>query len=175
MTNKLIFEPNDWHSCKTTNWESCKNGVNCYSYALNNSKYYWAVPGHGYAHTEGKIYFDHFDLRFQDDSLENFRKKIIDGAVSDGLIPITQPVEKDGYYLSALYFPTHIHDFHWFRKDSDGFWSHKNGYKEPSRLDDEGIPIHDIQKANHKNYPLFGGLFHVPNEGIYIDECFMRQ
>jgi len=166
------YTPKKWHACKASDW-TCENGVNCYAYALNNPKYYWAVPGFGFAHAKTQIYFDAFKKKFGALSTAEFRKCLIRGAKHDGLIPVFTPKAKKGYTLTALFFPRGQHDFHWYRQDDDGTWSHKVGYKKPTNTDEKGEIIRDPEKADRGEYKLFGGYFLVPDSGIRLEENFL--
>jgi hypothetical protein len=172
MTNDLNFEPEKWHACKKDNWQECTEGVNCYSYILNRPDYYWSVPGMGFAHASGQKYIDSFKSHFKDFSLEDFRKSLIEGAMRDGLILLKEPTEKDGYYLVTLFFPKNNQDFHWYRKDSDGSWSHKDGWEPARNKDDDGNLTYDPQTAALPLYPVLGGFFLVPWSGVALKQNF---
>jgi hypothetical protein len=117
MPTKITFEPANWHSCGEADWKTCKENANCYSYILNNPSYKWSVPGLGFSNDSAEKYIEKFNAYFKNVSHEDFRQKIIKGATEDGLVPITEPVEMEGYYLAALFFPANDYDFHWYRKD----------------------------------------------------------
>jgi hypothetical protein len=62
-------------------------------------------------------------------------------------------------------------DYHFYRQDPDGYWSHKPGAQPVTRLDAEGVPIIDPMTANRNyksthnkelNYTLFCDFFCVP-------------
>ena len=165
------FEPKKWHACQPDDWK-CTNGVNCYSYILDNPKYFWAVPGIGFAHTETRKYFDSFNTLFQDTPIPEFQNKIKEGAKKDGLIPVETQKDQAGFTLAALFFPKNEHDFHWYRKDSDGTWSHKNGYQAVRNTDESGEIITDPKKADRGEYEAFGGYFLVPSTGVKLSETF---
>jgi len=56
--------------------------------------------------------------------------------------------------------------YHFYRQDSDGSWSHKDGPKEPTQLDASNKKIYDPESANrnytHANYSDFCGYLCVP-------------
>lgn len=163
------FQPSQWHSCKKSDW-NCSKGVNCYAYALNNPDYYWAVPGSGFAHTKTKKYFTAFNKMFEKTSIASFQKMLKQGAKHDGLLSVKKPVKKDGYYLAALFFPKGERDFHWYRQDDDGTWSHKIGYMRPTNKDEKGKRIKNPLSADRGEYSIFGGYFLVPRGGVIIEE-----
>ena len=61
-------------------------------------------------------------------------------------------------------------DYHWYRQDSDGTWSHKPGNTPATNLDASGNPITNPETANRNNgshdYSVFCGYFYVPASGI---------
>lgn len=167
---ELIFEPSKWHACTEDNWKTCDKASNCYSYALNNPEYYWSQPGMGFVKTAPPPYIDSFNAFFEGYSLKEFEDFMIKGAVSDGLIQVAEPIDREGYYLVALFFKNHPSNFdlHWYRKDDDGTWSHKNGWEPASRLDTQGNVIHGVSKAPDPDFPIFGSYFLVPRKGITL-------
>ncbi len=52
-------------------------------------------------------------------------------------------------------------DYHWYRQDSDGFWSHKRGTSSVKRTDESGDLIIDPMLADRDNYTTFVGYFSV--------------
>ena len=119
-------------------------------------------------------YVDSFNKFFEDYTLKEFMDFMIKGAVSDGLIQVTEPIDKDSYYLVALFFKDHPSNFdlHWYRKDDDGTWSHKNGWQPVSNLDAKGHVIKDVSKAPDPDFPIFGSYFLVPRQGIVLTKKF---
>lgn len=172
MINRVIFEPQKWHACQDSDWQKCTLNANCYSYALNRPEYFWSVPGMGFAKAEAKKYIAGFNNYFKGISLTEYRNELLQGAVRDGLLPVHEPIDHEGYYLTALFFANNDHDFHWYRKDNNGLWSHKDGWHAASNKDDNGDFINLPSKATHSPYSIFGGFFLVPNEGIKINQNF---
>lgn len=170
--NDLIFTPEDWHACSESTYKTCTKGVNCYSYALNEPEYYWSVPGLGYAKTKAQHYFDSFKAYIKDMSLLDFREMLISGAIHDGLIQTDTPEDRDGYYSVALFFPANDFNFHWYRQDNNGMWSHKDGWKQVSNVDDGGNVIHDPREAQSASYPLLGSFYLAPRQGIVLEQTF---
>ncbi|MFA4845360.1 MAG: hypothetical protein WC654_02270 [Patescibacteria group bacterium] len=170
--NKITFEPKKWHACTQNDWQTCESGVNCYSYVLDRPDYYWSVPGEGFVKTRAEKYFVSFNAFFSGFSQEDFHKHMIQGAMKDSLIHVEEPVERPGYYLSALFFAMNEYDFHWYRKDDDGFWSHKNGWHPVKETDDAGNHISDPRTCAHSEYPIFGGYFLAPRDGVTLTKRF---
>jgi hypothetical protein len=100
MYKSLTFEPNQWPE------DDSAEGSNCYSYALDHKDYHWAVPGHGFF---SGITFQEYEKKFDDYftmRAAEFERKIVDGAIRDGLEWVrAYPIERKGYSLLALFFP----------------------------------------------------------------------
>lgn len=64
-------------------------------------------------------------------------------------------------------------DYHWYRQDSDGYWSHKQGTTEVRRTDSytNGSIITDPQTAVRENYPIFVGYFALSPWNNLFDEA----
>ncbi len=170
--NQRLFTPEAWHACTENDYRTCRNGVNCYSYALNRPDFYWAVPGYGFAHTQAQHFFDSFNAFFEKYTLAQFYDLILQGSQNDGLIPVDAPEKRIGHHNVALFLAEGDRDFHWFRQDSNELWSHKNGWQCATNKDDKGNIIHDPRNAANKEYSLFGGFFLVPDMGIELQQTF---
>lgn len=141
---------------------------------MNNPDYHWAVPGLGFAITQTQHYYDSFGTYFAAMSKEDFRRHLLNGAVKDGLTKVTTPKDRIGHYLVALAFPEGdaYDDFHWYRKDDNGTWSHKYGRHAPSNTDSDGKIITDPRDAARPDYPAFAGFFLVPRQGVELEQSF---
>ncbi|MGH2620040.1 MAG: hypothetical protein ACRDHG_05645 [Anaerolineales bacterium] len=68
----------------------------------------------------------------------------------------------DGTYKVALVVDPGV-DYHWYRQNPDGTWSHKPGHLEATEVDASGKPIYDPSVADRDyglpNYNEFGGFF----------------
>ena len=165
----LTFDPKKWHSCKEEDWRSCDRGVNCYSYVLDRPDYFWSVPGVGFFEMPAQKYIDAFNAHFSGSDREAFRSAMIAGAQRDGLILVEEPLDREGYDLAALFFAHDDEDFHWYRKDDDGTWSHKDGWHAPARVEEHDDLNVDPRTYPPATYPLFGGFFLVPRTGIRLE------
>jgi hypothetical protein len=172
---QLTLDPTKWHSCSDDELTTCQQNANCYSYALNRPDYYWAVPGLGFAQTNTQHFLEGATKVFEafpnDDA---FRHAMTEGAQKDGLLPIPEPEAREDYYVVALFINDKAgnRDFHWYRQDDDDTWSHKNGRAVPTNKDDSGNAISDPREAGHAAYPIFGGFFLVPRQGIELQPIF---
>jgi hypothetical protein len=64
-------------------------------------------------------------------------------------------------------------DYHWYRQDSHGLWSHKPGNTPANNVDASGNLITNPETADRNyiptggwNYSVFCGYFYVPAGGI---------
>jgi len=61
-------------------------------------------------------------------------------------------------------------DYHFYRQDADGYWSHKPGATKVTRLDTSGRPIYDPflaerdNKVSNLNYKHFCGYMCIPSD-----------
>ena len=173
--------------------------LNCYAYAINNQTnrsgnvFFWNDPG-CYSNTDIS--------GFEIDPLNN---GIIEGALfndynaynnnnnTNYIVRIVDQYEQcpQGTYKIALvitaYGESNKFDYHWYRQDSDGLWSHKRGSNDPTREDALGKLIIDPQYANRHygnyNYTAFVNYYAVTpwnnyylagDEYLSIDEPVME-
>ena len=127
---------------------------NCYNYALDQRDGTFRQPGVG---TLGP-------LRAGEQGNVGL---IVQRALSDGLIAVSEPSCKDpdGWPVALVIAPPQPQladgDFHWYRLDDDGSWSHKQGRLPPARLDSLGRRIVDPATCARGPYLFFGGYFCV--------------
>jgi hypothetical protein len=74
---------------------------------------------------------------------------------------------KDGYYKIALTCKEDGTDYHFYRQDNNGLWSHKDSYKKATNKDSKRRIIKDPLFADRGKYKIFCGYFSVPNEAKY--------
>ena len=53
-------------------------------------------------------------------------------------------------------------DFHWYRKNAEGFWSHKPGGTAVRNIDNSGVIIHDPETCDRGGYTEFCGYRYCP-------------
>lgn len=62
-----------------------------------------------------------------------------------------------------------LQDYHWYRQDADGYWSHKQGTTAVKRTDDSGMLITDPETCDRGSYTNFVGYFAVtPWSNLYV-------
>ena len=143
------YDPSSWDSNRI------KPKHNCYSYALNHKfakRKGKAQPGYfsGYKDVpDGQYNCDTFYKRISDDSpslfLTTFEYKCPDG-FHKGFMAVDNKSDPD---------------YHFYRQDRNGMWSHKPGRTEVTRLDASKKEIKDPSRAN-RSYTYFD----------YKDPCF---
>lgn len=136
------------------------NSTNCYAYAANDPN----------GHPPGKPQpGERCGSPITDTTCAEVRR----AAVCDGMIPAPNPPPpRAGSFPVALVMDPGV-DYHWYRLDDNGQWSHKPGNTESTNVDASGNPISNPQTANRDysagggpNYHEFCGYFYVPSSGV---------
>lgn len=70
---------------------------------------------------------------------------------------------KINYHKVALSLDEYV-TYHFYRQDDNGFWSHKDGGRKATNLDEDDKLISDPKYANRGRYKLFCNYFCVPNK-----------
>jgi len=123
---------------------------NCYAYAHMDRK----DDIHRHAKPQPGFKRGLKPLREQDYTPKNFIKRVMLDYPKDEFRPIEDKSEcACGMYKVALFLDNKgpRQDYHWYRQDSTGFWSHKPGGTEVSHVDASGNPISDPAVAD-RNY-----------------------
>ena len=68
----------------------------------------------------------------------------------------------NNYYRIALFQSKIGKDYHFYRQDKNGKWSHKNGWRKVTNKDCDGRLINDPKYSNNGIYKVFCGYFIVP-------------
>lgn len=121
---------------------------NCYNYANNRRTGTFAQPGTASGYTG------------YPKTVQGWRN----AAIADGLEPTdsssTSPAGKTKVALAVGTDPlTGRPDYHWYRKDINGLWTHKPGGTASTNLDNSSVPITNPETANRGFYTEFGGYF----------------
>lgn len=163
--------PSGWEiDYDPTPWDYVIFRTNCYAYALNAFvNPYPDEPGWPFAIQPGGS-----------EDVNNYRKNdFLAPSVFLSMVAIDsinfhfgfEPIGrnekcKEGWYKVALVFDPG-HDYHWYRQNPDGTWSHKPGLNPVTNLDASGKTIFDPEKCNRVggstlgNYPYFYGYFEI--------------
>ena len=88
---------------------------------------------------------------------------------------IDSPIPCDHYRIALVLDKNGKHlDYHFYRQDLDGYWSHKTGHDPISNIDASGNKIYDPKKIDrnydkdnndHFNYDIFCGYYSVKYNG----------
>jgi hypothetical protein len=166
-SNLVIYAPNDtplWHTYtgvptatystpayEPAYWNantSIRQSNNCYNYSNNKKTNTFAQPGRahgvsGYAMSVAAVR---------------------SAALADGLVATTSTgTSADGKTKIALVVAPG-QDYHWYRLDSNGRWTHKPGGTAATNLDNSGVTISNPETANRGMYTDFGGYFFTPSD-----------
>jgi len=116
---------------------------NCYNYANNHRTDTFAQPGRA----AGAIYAG-FSC-----------PDVLAAASADGIprLPATGTCPDNRDKIALVVAPGY--DFHWYRLDSSGFWTHKPGGTDATNVDNSGNPITNPETANRGLYTDFCGYF----------------
>jgi len=134
------YEPEKWND---------NNGIqfnnNCYNYACNIRAGTYAQPGKA----SGNMYSS------------TDCPEVTEGAVSDGLTvqDCDQRCPNCCHKVALVVAPGW--DYHWYRQDDNGLWSHKLGGTPATNLDNSGNPISNPRTADRGPYTVFCGCFCV--------------
>ncbi|MGI8867336.1 MAG: hemopexin repeat-containing protein [Mycobacteriales bacterium] len=148
-----VFESDYWNDgadvSKQVNPRSVQKNDNCYNYATDIPNRTFAQPGQASGHPIAGL-ADCTDAAA--------------GALSDGLQPAGAPTCAGCCHPVALVvWPNR--DYHWYRLDSGGTWSHKPGSTPATDRDSAGNPITDPVTAARGPYTQFCGFFCVCHGG----------
>ena len=129
------YNPGKW------NIPSVQPHNNCYNYANDHITNTFAQPGraHGKQYTALSC------------------PGVDPAAVADGLVNtanFTTPLAAGhGWYVALVIWPNV--DYHWYRQDNVGCWSHKPGSTAARNTDNSGKPITDPKTCNRGTYTVF--------------------
>lgn len=136
------FNPNFWNAQRTV-----MRNNNCYNYASNRRTDTFAQPGRATGAQATVM------------ACSN----VTAGAVSDGAVQASTCVGSGSprHYMALVIWPNT--DYHWYRRQSDGFWGHKPGQTAARNYDNSNNIIYDPQTANRGGYTSFCGYFFGPS------------
>jgi len=129
---------------------------NCYNYANDLITNTFAQPGRAH----GKMY----------KSLScNGGPGVEPAAVADGLKAVANfsahLAKGHGWYVALVIWPGT--DYHWYRQDANGCWSHKPGSTAARNVDNSGHIITDPKTCNRGSYTVFC-TYMITHRGVVI-------
>ena len=149
------YQPAIWNDANGVQFNN-----NCYNYARNMITATYAQPGRG----SGNMYTT-VDCA-----------EVGKGAVSDGLVVADCNSGCGGvkcccHQVALVIAPgPDFIDFHWYRRDRNGFWSHKPGGGQATNVDGNGNLITDPRTADRGPYTVFCGCYCVCKaDPVYIN------
>ena len=113
---------------------------NCYNYANDQITNTFAQPGRGSGQRFATLQCNHLDRAARRDGLKQARGWQTPTA---------------GWYLALAIWPNQ--DYHWYRQDRNGCWSHKPGQAYVTDLDNAGKRLGDPRLADRGPYQTFCG------------------
>lgn len=131
---------------------------NCYNYANNKATYTFAQPGRGSG------------ARCQYHLPDCMRNAAINDHLETLDLPPAAPlppVPSGKKHLVALVINPGV-DFHWYRLDQLGIWSHKPGTTQATIFDNGGAIIFDPRVANRGGYTTFACFMHSDRDEVTI-------
>ncbi len=170
--SELEYEPSKWS-------DSIEKNNNCYGYALNNQVY----PG------TNNLWYKQQPGEYAGITINECTEKVLVNAVQKDFSKYSadkntvykfEPIGKydvcpEGTYKVALvcfkkgWWIFTQQDYHWYRQDSDGYWSHKQGTSEVKRFDKSDNLITDPETCDRGSYNNFIGYFAVtPWSNLYV-------
>ncbi len=190
---EVAYEPEKWND-RTGNIKEdvdsiCRN-TNCYYYAINNqlepkSMQLWTIRfGGGLPQPGAYCGIDIYSLKDPQNGYDTVypgtSKNLIQYVTEQDYAAYNQahgggyifrPIGRNercpaGSYKVALIVGS---DYHWYRQNPDGFWSHKPGNMNVRNVDEQGNSIIDPQYAEwSEDYTKFIGYFAVtPWNNLY--------
>lgn len=119
---------------------------NCYNYASNRRTDTFAQPGRATGHQATVMDCAH----------------VTTGALSDGLhhrFDCFPDSEKPRWLMALVIAPGY--DYHWYRKQKEGFWGHKPGGTAARNVDNNGAVVWNPETAARGPYTQFCGYFYA--------------
>lgn len=130
-----IYDEDVWNVTKVQPFN------NCYNYANNRKTNSFAQPGRATNRSMTDMDCDGVQPSAQNDGLRAANN--CDTPLAGG----------DGWYVALVIWPRK--DFHWYRQDKSGTWSHKAGSTEVTNTDNAGKYITDPRACDRGPYTDF--------------------
>lgn len=162
------YEPERWNANKYI-----KQTHNCYAYALNLIDMNRAKQCENLKKKDKKVMCERPQLGDYSGYDEYNATKVTCKKMEERLLndnPYIKKLKKnqvcpDGFYKIMLY-RSHD-DYHFFRQDNSGLWSHKNGWRLATNKDFKGRLIQHPDLADKGIYTIYCGTYAVPNIDKY--------
>lgn len=143
-----VFEAEWWNDASAR-----QHGNNCYNYGCDYRTDSFAQPGRA----SGRMYPEITSAAVKAGAVFD---DLLDTPAADNKFPATG-------HLVALVIAPGL-DFHWYRKDMNGRWSHKPGGTAATKLDNAGVEIFDPRTANRGFYTEFATFMNVKHGHVRL-------
>lgn len=147
------YQPGAWNDGNGVQYDN-----NCYNYGCDIQTGTYAQPGRAH----GIILSSSGDMNC---------RAVTGGAIADGLAPVNCDegcgCDECRHQVALVISPGW--DYHWYRKDRDGKWSHKLGGTPATNLDNSGNLITNPRTADRGSYTTFCGCFCVNKSKVSIN------
>ncbi|MCP4960464.1 MAG: hypothetical protein GY925_14495 [Actinomycetia bacterium] len=143
-----VWEPEWWNHASRQNYN------NCYNYGTNYRTDTYAQPGKAAGAMYTSLTCASVKPAAEADAL-------IDAPFVDNACPT------EGHLVALVVWPGG--DYHWYRKDASGWWSHKMGGTPATSKDNAGNWIVDPRTADRGPYTEFCGFMIVKHGHIKIE------
>jgi hypothetical protein len=146
-----VYNPGKWNDNSDV-----QDDNNCYNYACDTRTNTYAQPGRAHG-----ISLNLYDPKCPD---------VTAAAIADGLVSndCDKGCGRDRCQHQVALAIRPGRDFHWYRKDKSGTWSHKPGQLQATNLDYSGNVITDPRTADRGFYTVFCGCFCVDKSAIRV-------
>lgn len=150
--SELEYKPSEWNNTNMGDY-------NCYAYSLNTKLHGFMQPG-----ASDESYDPKASDYLTSEKLYNY--VLLDAQnYNFAFEPIGKYEQcKAGYYKVALVIAPNS-DYHWYRQNYDGTWSHKPGATAVTNLDRQGNLIYDPEICDRTtgwpSYSVFVGFYQV--------------
>lgn len=180
---ELDYEPSSWNNTVISQFlwfkHYLREKANCYSYAVNaqinptTNSLAFMQPGqaNGVSISTNDLLNTNYvvSLIENDADVLGFRFESINSNETCPEDCYKVAFVIDNQYQSGDFY---TYDYHWYRQNADGTWSHKPGPGPVTKFDNSGKIIMDPRTANRNagdglNYNLFVGFFIIKPLNIY--------
>lgn len=175
------LEDNPLSNDKTWDQSCLTRTNNCYTYAVDEPDIGWSIPGELKHIARWSRFMENVGDITRLPGIEQnltkpteYQKTRYKGAMIDGLVPHEgkEFEHRPGFYLVAMAFRQPNRDmqlnpdFHWYRLNNNGLWTHKQGSCCYTDRDHSGRKITDPRTADRGRYTDFAGFFYVPSKRL---------
>ncbi|MCW8799697.1 MAG: hypothetical protein OQK71_02100 [Desulfobacter sp.] len=143
------YQPSAWNDGNGIQFNN-----NCYNYGCDIQTGTYAQPGRAHGAQANQMACN----------------KVVPAAAADGLVQVSTEdscgCSECRHVVALVVSPGS--DYHWYRRDKDGKWSHKMAWTAATNLDNSNNIITDPKKADRGSYTDFCGYFCVNKSKVTI-------